>query len=313
VPLLQINALRDHPALAGAMPLEQSLDRHIAALHRSSPIVVLVHGYKFSPFDQRRDPHDNILSMAPRSRLGVISWPRHLGFGRGRADEGLCIGFGWQARGTFWQAYREAAVAGQALARLIGLIAQRSDRKVHIVAHSLGARVALAGIAASESGAVGRAILMAAAEFQDPAGQCLSGTAGRRAEIINVTSRENDLFDAMVERLIHPNGRVRALGAGLLEPHPDWLDIQIDHTPTLVALADLGHRIPLPSRRICHWSGYLRPGLFGFYSDLIRKPEALPLTLLKATLPEGRDPRWSRLLATPRLRAPLPFLRKASC
>lgn len=312
MPLMQINAVRDRPVLSGTMTLGKSLDQHIAALPAKAPIIVLVHGYKFSPFDQCRDPHENILSMAPRSRLGVVSWPRHLGFGRGRADEGLCIGFGWKARGTFWQAYREAELAGAALAEVIARVAERTDRKVHLVAHSLGARVALAGIAASPADAVGRCILMAAAEFQAPALQCLGAAGGHRVEIINVTSRENDLFDLMVERLIRPHGGVRALGAGLPEARRNWLDLQIDHTPTRIALAGLGHRIAEPERRICHWSGYLRPGLFGLYSDLLRQPETLPMPLLKALLPVPGDRRWSRLFSPPAGLPPLPFTRKAS-
>ena len=312
MPVLQINAVKDRPVLSGAMTLGKSLDHHIAALPPDAPVIVLVHGYKFSPFDQRRDPHENILSMAPKSRLGVISWPRHLGFGRGRAEEGLCIGFGWKARGTFWQAYGEAELAGAALADLIARIADRTDRKVHLVAHSLGARVALAGIAAAPAGAVGRCILMAAAEFQTPALRCLEKPAGQRVEIVNITSRENDIFDVMVERLIRPLGGARALGAGLPQAGANWLDLQIDHAPTRIALAGLGHRIAEPERRICHWSGYLRPGLFGFYTDLLRRPEALPMPLLKTLLPEAGDARWSRLFSPPAVLAPLPFLRKAS-
>ncbi len=311
MPLLQINAVRDRLELSGAMTLGQSLDHHLAGLPAHAPIIILVHGYKFSPFDQRRDPHEHILSMAPRVRLGVISWPRHLGFGRGRAEEGLCIGFGWKARGTFWQAYREAERAGAALAELIARIGQRTDRKVHLVAHSLGARVALAGIAAAPEGAVGRCILMAAAEFQTAAFKCLDAVGGRRAEIVNVTSRENDIFDVLVERLIRPFGGARALGAGLPDPRRNWLDLQIDHGPTRIALAGLGHRIAAPERRICHWSGYLRPGLFGFYSDLLRRPESLPMPFLKSLLPGPGDARWSRLLSPPAAMPPLPFLRKA--
>ena len=212
MPVLQINAVKDRPVLSGAMTLGKSLDHHIAALPSDAPVIVLVHGYKFSPFDQRRDPHENILSMAPKSRLGVISWPRHLGFGRGRAEEGLCIGFGWKARGTFWQAYGEAELAGAALADLIARIADRTDRKVHLVAHSLGARVALAGIAAAPAGAVGRCILMAAAEFQAPALRCLEKPAGQRVEIVNITSRENDIFDVMVETADPPAWRRAGIG-----------------------------------------------------------------------------------------------------
>ena len=312
MPLIQINAVGEHAAFAGAMPLERALDHHIAALPEYAPIVILVHGYKFSPFHHHCNPHDNILSMAPKARLGVVSWPRHLGFGRGRAAEGLCIGFGWMALGSFWKAHAEAKVAGRALAKLIELIGERTNRPVHLLAHSLGARVALRGMADAPARTVGRVVLMAAAEFRKPACRCLLMGAGRHAEVFNVTSRENDVIDALVEKLVYPLGGDRALGAGMPQASASWLDLQIDHAPTRMSLGDLGYRIAPPDRRICHWSGYLRPGLFGLYSDLLRTPERLPLAMLNTVLPKGHDKRWSRLLSGPISLSPRSFGKKTA-
>lgn len=313
MPVMQINALGDQPELSGTMPLEQALAGHLAALPPGAPVVILVHGYTFSPFSGRLDPHCHILSLQPQKRRRTLSWPRHLGFGRGKSDEGLCIAFGWEARGLFWSAYREAERAGQALAQLLDQIARLTDRPVDILCHSLGARVALSGVANASAARIGRVILLAAAELQGPAAKCLLSPVGCRTEFINVISRENDLFDLALECLLLPFGRRRrALGDGLTSDAENWLDIQIDHAESLRALAGLGHRIPAPTRRICHWSGYLRPGMLTFHSALIRDRDSLPLALLRATLPPDRDPRWSRIIRPSRPPALLPFRQKAA-
>ncbi|NNK65156.1 MAG: hypothetical protein HKO95_00305 [Rhodobacteraceae bacterium] len=253
----------------------------IGRLPEGAPMVVMIHGYKFSPTSPAHSPHTHILSLSP-SRLGgrSLSWPRHLGFGQGRLDEGLCIALGWEARGTLWQAYRHAGVAGRALARLIDGI----GRPVDVLAHSLGARVALSAMARLGRGRLGRLILISGAEFGHHAQNALKSPAGRGAEVINVTSRENALFDLMFERLMQrPLGGATALGAGLANAPHRWLDLPIDRGGVRVALARLGYPIPAPSRRVCHWSGYMRPGLFALYASLIR--ERLPLSAITCHLP----------------------------
>ena len=141
----------------------------------------------------------------------------------------------------------------------------------------------------------------------------LATPAGRAAEFINITTRENDLFDALLEHLIRPRDRQdRGLGHGLPAPAANWLDIQIDQAAALAGLAALGFVIAPPRRRICHWSAYQRPGLFALYRALLTRPGAIPLALLRAHLPQAHDPRWSRLFAVPPLALPLPLLRNAS-
>lgn len=309
MPLIKINTRAAKIALDGACLL-----RAQAALEPGEPIVILIHGYKFSPFQRRakNSPHDHILSLTPSEKgRRAISWPRHLGFGRGGENEGLCIAFGWHAQGALWQARREAAQAGRALARLVDRLGARNP--VHIVAHSLGARVALAALPALNSGRIARIILMAPAAFQSEAHTALGAPAARRVEILNVASRENDLFDAAFEALIKtPDRKDRALGSGLGYKDQRWLDIQIDNPQTLDRLATMGFRIAPPGKRICHWSSYLRPGLFAFYAAFLRRPERLPLATLALHLPRYHAARWSRLMALPRLRLSLLFAKKQS-
>ena len=310
MPLVKVNSDRNGRLQCDLGALQAAL----ADLPPVAPVIILIHGYKFSPATQLTDPHDHILSLTPRPGCRkAISWPRHLGFGRGTHDEGLCIAFGWEARGSLWQAWDSAARAGAALAGLIGQIGGLRDGKVDVLGHSLAARVALAALAALPEGSIGRLVLLAAAEFQSAASAALAAPAGRDAEVINITTRENDVFDSLLEWLIRATERGdRALGAGLGAPARNWLDVQIDCADTRRSLASLGFRVPPPSRRVCHWSPYLRPGLFSFYAGLIRDPQRLSLTALRRALPADTAPRWSRLLTLPALRLPLSVARKAS-
>jgi len=313
MPLVQVNAVSDRPALAaGDGDLHEALARALTGAAADKPVTVLIHGFKFSPFRPGKSPHDHILALKPsRDCRKAVSWPRHLGFSGGRSDEGLCIAFGWEASGHIWRAYDEAARAGLALARLSqALRALRPGAQIDVVAHSLGARVALSALPHMAPGALRRAILMTPAELASRAGDALDTPAGQDAEVLNVTSRENDLFDFLLESLIAPHRLGdRTLGHGHPDPHDRWTDLQIDHAETLSSLGSLGLQIAPPARRVCHWSPYLRPGMFPLYRAVL--DGSLPLALLRDRLPDAPDPRWSRLLTPPRGALPIPLLPKA--
>lgn len=303
MPLVHVNAIEDRPAPAAGGDLHASLAHALARMPDAAPIVVLLHGFKYSPFRDGRGPHDHIMALSPdRSRPKTVSWPRHLGFTGKRANEGLCIGFGWEASGHIWRAYDEAARAGHALARLTDTLRTlRPGARIDVLAHSLGARVTLSALPRMQAGALNRAILMAPAELTSRAAQALDCPAGHAAQFLNVTSRENDLFDAMLESVIAPH-RLSERSLGQISPeHPRWRDLQIDHPEVIEGLARLGHRIAPPERRVCHWSPYLRPGMFPLYRAILEG--RLPLE----ALPQARSPRWSRLLAPPRMTRPLSF------
>ncbi|WP_321362740.1 hypothetical protein [uncultured Celeribacter sp.] len=306
MPLLKINTDGSFLPAGTSLVLREALAKTPAG----APIVICVHGYKFSPLVPEHDPHDHILSLDPGLPCRkALSWPRGLGFGTGRSDEGLCIALGWQARGSIWQAYSEARATGEALARLIWKL----DRPVHVMGHSLGARVILSALPHLPEGAVRRAILLSAAEFRSTAEHALDSAAGRTAEVLNVTSRENDLFDALFEMALVPDhAPSRSLGAGLGQLHRGWCDIQIDDTATRAALARLGYDIPAADKKICHWSPYLRAGVFEFYRTALRHPERLPMGLLQEALPATSAPRFSHLLPRRPFASPLSFSRKAS-
>jgi hypothetical protein len=254
-------------------------------------VTVMIHGFRYAPGAGSACPHRTLYAVNPeRSVARVVSWTRKLGL----AQSGTGIGFGWQATGTLWNAYRSAGRAGGGLAELVRALRSAGSGPVDVIAHSLGARVALSALPDVQAGDVGRLLLLSAAEFGRPAAQALATPAGRAAEVLNVTSRENDLFDGLFELLL--GARMRGLGATLgsgLDAR-NAVTLQIDSPAHTRALAAIGHRIEPPGRRICHWSAYLRPGLFPLYRAVL--DGRLPLPMLRAALPAETAPRWSRLI-----------------
>ena len=309
---MQIAAGPTGPELYGTQqPLGPALTE---ALRKPGPVMIMLHGFTFAPGHGKDCPFRHILSLDPQSRCWkALSWPREMGFGQDHEDEGLGIGFGWSARGSIWRAYRAAATAGRALAALVDQVrCAAPDRPVHLLAHSLGARVALSALPHLPQGAIGRMILLHPAEFGGVAAQVLETPAGRSAEVINITSRENDLFDFLLERFIAPPARGDAALAQAMPRHPNTLTFQIDQTETLRVLGEIGFGIAPPGGRICHWSAYLRPGVFDLYRALLRQPRSYPLARLRALLPDRPDPRWSRMLRLPELRTGLSTRQRAA-
>ncbi|QYK40954.1 MAG: alpha/beta hydrolase [Paracoccaceae bacterium] len=263
-------------------------------LRAGAPVTVMIHGFRYTPDDPRRDPNADIFALSPR---GGLSWPRRLGYGRGAP--GVAVGFGWRGSGTLWQAHERAEQAGDALGSLVRGLRGAGAGRVNLIAHSLGARVALAALHGLAPGDVGRIVLLSGAEFRERAKAALMTPAGRATEVLNVTSRENDAFDFLFETLI---GRRHGptLGAGLHLPH--CATLQIDGAAHRKGLASLGYPVAPASRLVCHWSAYMRPGLFPLYRAFLHQPDRLPLGLLRGALPSDTAPRWSRILP----RAPLP-------
>jgi pimeloyl-ACP methyl ester carboxylesterase len=298
MPFLHINSGPSGPRLHKTdTAVRPALAKALAA--DSGPVIIMTHGYKFAPGHGDDCPHEHILSLSPRPHLRKrISWPRKLGFGADLPGEGVGIAFGWSGRGTIWQAYRQATAASASLASLIEDIHSLAPgRQVHLMAHSLGARVILSALRRLPENSVGRLILLCGAEYTGHAVRCLNTGAGRTAEVFNITSRENDLFDFLLERLIAaPRAGDRCIGAGLPD-QPRVVTVQLDHAGSLDVLARAGFDIAPPAASICHWSSYLRPGVFDLYHALLRHPGSLPLAQLRAKLPDRPDHRWSRLLA----------------
>ena len=293
MPILRINAVGSCAQLVRTDGADQPFADAIAGNLAGAPVLIMLHGYRYSPSQPRLSPHNYILQDSPHE-----SWPHQMGYGEGTPDQGLCIAFGWEAGGTIWRAHREASRSAHALANLIRQLSAHGAGPVNIMAHSLGARVALGALSHLSPGMIGRMILMTGAELRSIAEAALMTAAGLGAQVLNVISRENDVFDFLYEWLLVPHRLgARSLGAGLALPH--CVTAQIDNPDHLSGLKLLGFPIPIATRRICHWSSYTRPGLFPLYREFLGGSGKIDLADLRQSLPVTVTQRWSRFLQHP--------------
>ncbi|GFE48743.1 hypothetical protein So717_04960 [Roseobacter cerasinus] len=288
MPLLRMNATDQglHLHHTGADALSQIAE---VSQRTGGPAIVMIHGFKYDPHADRHCPQRKLFGAQG------ANWPHALGFDQSKAGEGLGIALGWSARGPLRQVHRRATRLGLTLAELVGTLkANHPARPVHVIAHSLGSEIALAALEHLPPRAVDRILLLTGASFCGFADDMLATPAGRTAEVFNITSRENDVFDLAFETLVRAQRQGdRALGQGLSRPNA--LNIQLDCDRSLAALAQFGTPITTPKRQICHWSSYTRPGAMSFYAKLLRQPEAYCFRELQGALPDDQDPRWSRL------------------
>lgn len=286
-------------------PVEAGLVRALAGVPRAAPVVILVHGFRYHPASAEADPFVRLYGP------GEANWPGGLGFSRRDPHNGLCIGFGWEGVAMpgrrrwrhlsgFAQIYGRAGGTGRRLASVINAIgAIDPQRRVDVLAHSLGARVALRALPALQQANLGRVILLGAAEYEGEALRMLqANAANRQAEFINVTARANDPVDYLFERLAPRRLRDDcALGAGRRGKGLRWLDVPIDNPAAIACLSRRGIEICPRRRMMDHGGFYLRDGVFDFYQALIRNREDMALALLRFELSFVPDePRWTRLV-----------------
>ena len=321
-----ITASDEGLALAEGGELDQLLARRLRAIGRNAPVVILIHGFKFHPDAAGRpaaNPHRSIYAFGPGPRSWKApSWPEGLGFDPASPETGLCIGFAWPAaeahlpslmatgRNGFARVYERAGTYGERLADLIARIqALAPGKAIDLLAHSLGARVALSSLPHLAT-APERIVLLGAAEFDERAREALGALrAPRPPQVYNVTARANDFYDLLLETFAPRRGwRERAVGLGLREPLPCWLDMQLDRQEVTEWINAQGIALrPMTARR-CHWSFYTHEGTFAVYQAILRRRPGWDVASLRAApCFAEQEPRWSRL--APALR--LPGLRPA--
>lgn len=259
-----------------------SLVGHWDHLPRDRPVVILLHGFQYAPGHGLSCPHHSLYAQqsqhpCARSR----NWPDRMQVGN---DQISAIGFGWQGRGSVWEAWRATETAGAALGRLISTLkCDAPHRPIHIIGHSMGVRVAMSALRQADPGCVDRVIALNAADFISHVELAVTQHA-RSVSLFNVTSRENALFDALVEWCLATHWfDGKAVGRGF--DATCAVTLRLDQARHLSALRGLGYNLPAPERRICHWSTYLRPGTGALYRAIL--DGSLPFARLKSAVSVG--------------------------
>ena len=271
------------PATDPRLHLAQAL----RLLPRGAPILIMIHGYKYHPRDAATDPH-RLLFSGRMDGVGkaAISWPLELGFGPLSLEDGLAIGFGWEGRPShkirpkprlksFAHVYGQANRAGGHLARLLGWIGELApERRVDLIAHSLGARVAFCAISRGATHNLGRLILMGGAEYASVVDRCFRRLeVTDQLEVFCVRTRQNAFVDFLFESFA-PRATPHdfAIGRGYQGPPQRWLNIRLDDPATLAMLSARGIGISPQStgKLVDHWGFYQRAGIMRFYRQLLR-------------------------------------------
>ncbi|WP_371153190.1 alpha/beta hydrolase [Jannaschia sp. 2305UL9-9] len=252
MPRLRIDAHHDGPRDAAGHAPWTALHRHIDPLPTGAPLAIVTHGMNHAPGWAAHDPHDGILSYCanPNRHWKSRSLVRCLHMGDGQVLSGHAITFGWDGRGTVWTAMRRASYAGAALARLACAIRRRRpDLRITVVAHSMGARVVIEAMLRAPLPVCDRALLLTPADSRARAGRALRAPGGAACTVVATQTPENWLCNL---------GMVAAMaGAADLSRGPDhlrWMDFYPDRSG-----------LPVWPHRTCHWSCFLRRGVWPLY------------------------------------------------
>jgi hypothetical protein len=307
---------------ADAAQLRAAAAQAAAGLRADAPTVAMIHGFRYDPTAPCADPHGSIYRDGPTPPAlanggRAASWPHALGYTGAGAADALCVGFGWRARAAHLGGYlREgrsgfaavcdrAAQAGRTLARAAVALAEVRDRPVDVLAHSLGARVALAALrAAAEEGMgapFGRVILMGPAAFAAEARAALAACdrAGAPApEVYCLLARGNAAFDRLFEAFA-PYGHGPSLGrSGLGARRARWIDLAFDAPATADWAAARGVPLAPAAGFPCHWSFYTRPGAMALHRAILRREPGFGVEEMRADgVPQhapARRRRWLR-------------------
>lgn len=277
MPILRLNSAVDGPQVHGS-PYPWKAEIKKLPDHR--PIIIMLHGYKFFPGHPVYCPHNHILSLKRAPQYSrAFSWPLALGLHKNDVSG---LAFGWPARGSLQSAFDRAQQAGYDLGLVISQLKKIApQRPIHIIAHSLGVRVAIAALELLAFDSVDRIIAIAGAEFYCAVMNALEKPAGKSAEFINIASRENNLFDFLLQKLILPDHAGDIAMGRKIPKQENFTSLWIDNPKVLDALRHAGFPIAPPRQRICHWSGYIRPGIFDFYAACLCCSPTIPTDRIK--------------------------------
>ena len=82
MPILRVNAIGSIPTLADPRPKHPPLHDALKCHIGSGPVLIMLHGYRYSPSKHHLNPHEYILKNATDLAQGQgQNWPHQMGYG----------------------------------------------------------------------------------------------------------------------------------------------------------------------------------------------------------------------------------------
>ncbi len=283
------------------------LNRMITNCSPEAPVVILIHGLRYSWRQGRGcNPQTTLYLAEPleedrRRRPLRANWPHQLGFTENGREDGVCIAFGWDA-GRISDLRKADEMLARHTPALVSVIEaiHAAGREADCFGHSLGSALVLNAIFNQPGLPVRRALLLGPAERRSRAAQAaLVQQNHAQTEFLHVMARANDVFDEAYHQLApraedvyDPPLGVEGIGVAL----SNWMDLQIDHPETRRWLASCGLPPTRPPERLSHWAYYNDPSVMAFYASVLRDtaPSCLK-TLRDVRAPIEIETRWQRL------------------
>ena len=246
-------------------------------LPRADKIIVMVNGFDFDPTEESEDnPHQTLFR----------DWSGRLSDDGG--DEGWqCFGFGWYSAELEPQSWLGGLIRGhwnpyrwgwELSEKAGGILAQAIDSRVQdnpegevcIIAHSMGARVALCALGQLECGRVSRALLLNGSEYSQTAKRVACYTA---CTVLNVVVESDDVLDKPGS-VFAPEAFIDAVVGqkGLCEPPENWLDFRLDDEDVRSRAAKAEYEDlqgDNPERIADHWYSYTHEPNWDLFKDFI--------------------------------------------
>ena len=236
----------------------------------------MINGFDFDPMEEGDDnPHRTLFRI----------WSERIHERTG--DQWKCFDFGWYSaelepgswtgsliRGH-WNPYRWgwelAGTAGGVLAKTIEEATESSEREICMIAHSMGARVALKALCQLPRSSVKRVLLLNGSEYSQTAKAIADYTD---ADVLNIVVRADDVLDKLGS-VFAPEAFIRNVvgQSGLIDPPGNWLDFFLDKKSFQESAAAHGLkelRGDNPVRMADHWYSYTHEpdwNLFGKFID----------------------------------------------
>ena len=223
-----------------------------------APIIVMLHGQGFDPCIARVDPFRSIFAYDPygdriRDYWRLQSWAHRF---KCAPQKSMMIGYGWQAHSTdFVMSANVNAVARNAVmeAQQFGAFVQRLNaitpqRPVHVIAHGMGAKLALRSLETTPKMRIKRLIMLNGQGLITDGLLAMNAKAGQKTEFYNIYERSTARL-RFIDRHCEKAGPIdHILALGFPFQRHRWVDIPLADR---IGMFNLFKEHPKFSRRPC--------------------------------------------------------------